>query len=689
MSKRVFPISLLCLILLQALISCTNQKQERPEVVDTSDDGSFQYVADRFADLQVLRYKVPNFDELTLNQKRLIYYLSQAGLSGRDIFYDQKFKYNLKIRRTIEAIYQSYPGDKTTEDFKAFEVYAKRFWFSNGIHHHYSTQKMKPGFSESYFRTLIEKSSAEALPLSGVDGKEGLIALLTPILFDPNVAAKGVNKDDGVDNIAQSANNFYEGVTEEEVEQFYARKKDPNAEQPPLWGLNTKLVKVDGEIKDRVWKIGGMYSGAIERIVFWLEKAAEVAENPQQQEVINKLITYYKTGDLRDWDEYNIAWVRDTASRVDFINGFIEVYADALGLKGAYESVVSFKDREASQRMAALSENAQWFEDKSPILDEHKKENVTGVSYKVITVVMEVGDAAPSTPVGINLPNSNWIREQYGSKSVSLGNIKDAYNQASSKGTLDEFFVDETRKQRIKQYNVLASNMHTALHEVIGHASGKLEPGVGTPHEELKNYASTLEEARADLVSLYFITDEKLVEMGVMPSTDVGITEYDTYITNGLMLQLRRIDLGDNIEQDHMRNRQLVAKWVYEQGKADNVIELRKINGKTYCIINDYDKLRELFGALLKEIQRIKSEGDFEAGRDLVETYGVKIDQDLHKEVLDRYAKLDAAAYSGFIQPRLIPVEEDGVLQDVKIEYPESFVDQMLEYGKKYSYLPD
>lgn len=671
------------------IFAACSGKKNNDEAGNPSGKGSFEFVADRFADLQILRYQVQGFDNLDLEKKKLVYYLTQAGLSGRDIIYDQNYKHNLKVRRTIEAIFETYTGDKDAEEFKAFETYAKRVWFSNGIHHHYSSAKLDPGFSPEYFKSLISNTSEEKLPLEGFLNKNDLQEFLIPVIFDPNVDPKRVNKDPDVDNVAASANNFYEDITQKEVEEFYAAKKQGDRDNQPLWGLNSKVMKEDGKIVEKVYKVGGMYSAALEKMVFWLEKAVEVAENDAQKKALELLIEYYKTGDLKTFDEYSIAWVKDTTSTVDVINGFIEVYGDPIGLKGSYESVVSFKDFEASKKMAALSANSQWFEDNSPIMDNHKKEKVVGISYKVITVAGEAGDAAPATPIGINLPNSNWIREEYGSKSVSLGNIKDAYNQASSKGAVDEFYFGEEVKERISTHNVLASNMHTALHEVIGHASGKLNPGVGTPHETLRNYASTLEEARADLVALYFILDEKLVELGVIPTTDVGKAEYDTYIANGLMLQLKRLNLGDNIEQDHMRNRQLVAKWVLEKGADEKVIEKKVAESKTYFVINDYNKLRTLFGELLREIQRIKSEGDFDAAKALVETYGVKVDQQLHQEVLDRYSHLDTAPYSGFIQPKIVAVEQNGEITDVKIEYPSSFTEQMLEYGRDYSFLPD
>ncbi|RMI13216.1 MAG: dihydrofolate reductase [Calditrichaeota bacterium] len=649
----------------------------------------FQYFAEQFADLRILRYQVPGFEDLTLQQKKLLYYLYQAGLSGRDIIWDQNYKYNLLVRHTLEAIVKHYQGDRDSEEFQKFMEYTKRVWFSNGIHHHYSYNKIMPEFSREYFAQLIHNSPGAQFPLQEGETVEDLIAKLTPILFDPEVAAKRVNQDPSVDMVVASANNYYEGVTQKEVEEYYRRIIDPNDPHPISYGLNSKLVKENGRIVEKVWKVGGMYSPAIERIVYWLEKAVEVAENDQQRAVLQKLIEYYRTGDLRKFDEYNIAWVQDTLSRIDVINGFIEVYGDPLGYRGAYESVVFFKDLEASRRIAAISQNAQWFEDHSPIMEQHKRQKVKGVSARVVTVVGEAGDAAPSTPIGINLPNANWIRAEYGSKSVNLGNIVHAYNESGKhSGVLEEFAYSQEEIERARKYGTLASDLHTDMHEVIGHASGKLEPGVGTPKETLKNYASTLEEARADLVALYYILDPKLIEIGVMPSLEVGKAAYDRYIRNGLMLQLRRLKPGEQLEEAHMRNRQLIARWVYEQGRGDNVIEKKVRDGKTYFVINDYEKLRELFGRLLREIQRIKSQGDYAAAQELVETYGVKVDPALHQEVLERYRKLNIAPYAGFIQPKLVPVMDGDRIVDVNIEYPEDFTEQMLEYGEKYSFLP-
>lgn len=688
-TSKLFYFSLLCCFALAC--SSENKEDGKTEVSETEVNPfeNFEVKADQFADIQILRYKVPGFDELDPKKKELVYYLYEAALSGRDIIYDQNYKHNLVVRRTIEAIVENYRGEKSSDDFENFMIYAKRVWFSNGIHHHYSTQKIEPGFTSAYFAELLKDIPENELPLSEGEDKNALLKKLTPILFDSEIDAKRVNQNQEEDMVKGSANNYYEGVSQKEAEQFYKRMAAKGEENPILFGLNSKLLKEDGKIIEKTYKVGGMFSEAIGKIVYWLEKASAVAENEKQKAALDKLIAFYQTGDLKTFDEYNIAWVVDTASVVDVINGFIEVYGDAMGFKGAYESVVSIKDKEASERMAAIAQNAQWFESNSPIQEEHKKAEVTGISYKVISVVVEAGDAAPSTPIGINLPNSNWIRKEHGSKSVSLGNIKDAYTEASGAGSADEFAYNDEEKKRAKEYGVLAGNLHTALHEVIGHASGQLNPGVANPSETLKNYASALEEARADLVALYFLLDQKMVDIGVMPSLEVGKAEYDSYIRNGMMLQLRRLNEGDNIEQAHMRNRQLVASWVFEKGKAENVIEKKVENGKTYFVINDYEKLRGLFGDLLREIQRIKSEGDYAAGKTLIEDYGVQVDQELLKEVKKRYEKIDSAPYSGFIQPKLVPVMTDGKITDVKIEYPKDFVEQMMYYGKEYSYLPN
>ncbi|WP_207428866.1 dihydrofolate reductase [Pedobacter sp. SYSU D00535] len=650
--------------------------------------GNFDVAAESFADLQILRYQVPGFDDLSLQQKKLAYYLSEAALSGRDIIYDQRGKYNLLVRKTLENIYSTYKGDRKAADWGKFKTYAGQVWFSNGIHHHYGNEKFIPGFSFEYFSSLVNNSSSANFPLLKGETTSAFLTRIKPILFDPQMQPKMVDRSPNIDNVVASSNNFYEGVTQKEVEDYYARFNTEG--NSPSWGLNSKVVKANGKVSEKVWKIGGMYSPAIERIVFWLEKAVPVAENAQQKDALQKLIKYYRSGDLKDFDEYNIAWVNDTASRIDVINGFIEVYNDAIGKKGSFESVVSLKDLEATKRIKAIADQAQWFEDNSPLLPQHKKKEVKGITAKAITVIMEAGDAAPSTPIGINLPNADWIRKEHGSKSVSLSNIIHAYNTASSKGggIVDEFAYGAEVKERIKKYGALASDLHTDMHECIGHASGQINPGVATPDKTLKNYASALEEARADLVALYYILDPKLVQIGVMPSVEVGKAEYDSYIMNGLISQLTRLKLGDNIEEAHMRNRQLNAMWVYQMGKKDQVIELVKANGKTYTKINDYNKLRDLFGQLLREIQRIKSEGDYEAGKNLVENYGVKVDRTLHKEVLERYAKLGVKAYKGFIQPKLTPIMRGNEITDIKLSYPNSFYEQMLEFGKKYSFLP-
>ncbi len=666
--------------------SCNNASTEKVKEEENPQGEDFEYVAEQFADLQVLRYKVPGFEDLTPQQKELVYYLYEAALCGRDIIYDQKYKHNLAIRKTVENIVNTYSGNKETEDWNNFMVYVKRIWFSNGIHHHYSNGKFLPEIPKPYFAELVAASDPKGFPMAPESSE---FAVLVEIMFDPTIDAKIVNQAANIDNVAQSANNFYEGVTQKEVDNYYAKFSEGKGTKIPEYGLNSKVVKENGVVTERIWKVGGMYTQAIEKIVFWLEKAIPLSETPEQKESLEKLVAYYRSGDVNDWDIYNTAWVQDVKSQVDVVNGFIEVYLDAIGKKGSFESVVSFKDMKATERIKAISEQAQWFEDNSPLIEEHKKAEVKGIEAKVITVVVESGDAAPTTPIGINLPNNNWVREEKGSKSVSLGNIVHAYNMAKAKGsTLDEFGVNEKVIKRIKEHGALSSDLHTDMHEVIGHASGKINPGVGTPDQTLKQYASCLEEARADLVALYYIMDPKLIEIGVMNTLDVGRAEYDGYIMNGLMTQLTRIKIGDEIEEAHMRNRQLVAKWAYEKGKGDNVIEFIKRDGKTYVQINDYNKLRTLFGELLREIQRIKSEGDFAAGQALVETYGVKVDQELHTEVLERYAKLNLAPYSGFIQPKLVPVMEGDKIVDVKVEYPTDFTQQMLEYSKNYSLLP-
>ena len=687
--------SLLSLLIVMAFLTgCqeTGQQNENTDAgTETTEEGEFQYLAEQFADLKIIRYKVPGFENLTTDKKKLAYYLSQAASCGRDIIYDQNYKHNLYIRRTLENIVKTYNGDKSSADWENFMTYTKKVWFANGIHHHYSTAKMMPEFDATYFEDLVRNSSASGFPLQEGENIDGMIAKLTPIMFDPTVDAKRVNKAKGVDMVTESANNLYEGLTQAEVEAFYADMIDGDDPRPISYGLNSKLVKDEsGAIVEQTYKVGGMYGAAIEQIVSWLEKAITVAENDKQKTALSLLVEFYKTGDLRKFDEYNIAWVADVDSDFDVINGFIEVYGDPMGYRGTFESVVQMKDAEASARMRVLSENVQWFEDNSSILPEHKKEDVKGVTYKVITVVNEAGDASPSTPIGINLPNANWIRAEHGSKSVSLGNIVQAYDEASGGGFIDEFGYSDEEKARAKEHGTLAGKLHTALHEVVGHASGKLEPGVGTPKETIKNYASTLEEGRADLVALYFLQDEKMVELGLMPSLEVGKAEYDSYIRNGMMLQLRRLNPGDVIEEDHMRNRQLVASWAYEKGLEENVIEKKVENGNTYFVINDYAKLQVIFGELLKEIQRIKSQGDYAAAEALVEGYGVQVDTDIHAEVLKRAEKLKSAPYGGFINPILVAEkDENGNITDVKVEYPDDFTKQHLYYGEKYSFLPE
>jgi dipeptidyl-peptidase III len=670
------------------LASCQSNSASTDVEETNSDSTSFDVKVDRFADLQILRYQVPGFDKLTVKQKELVYYLSQAALSGRDIIYASNFKHNIQIRRTLEQIYQNYTGDKTTEDWKNFEVYLKRIWFSNGIHHHYSEKKIIPKFNADYFDGLIANSANAEWPLLENETPEDMLAKLKPVIFDATIASKKVVKDKGFDKIVSSANNYYgDGITEEEAIAHYKSQMVEGNAKPVEYGLNSRLVKVDGELQDMTYKVGGLYSGAIEKMVFWLEKAVTVAENEKQAKHLSLLIEYFQTGDLNKWDETNLAWIASTEGDIDFILGFIEVYGDAIGYKGAFEGVIEIKDFEASEQMQIMSKSAQWFEDNSPIMDEHKKSNVVGVSYKVVNAAMEAGDAAPATPIGVNLPNSNWIRSNHGSKSVSLGNIVQAYSDASGSGSTEEFYLSKESQDRVKAHGKLAGKLHTAMHEVIGHASGKINEGVGTPKETLKNYSNTLEEARADLVALYFVYDQKLVDLGLMETLDVGKAEYDSYIMNGMMLQLRRLEPGDNVEEDHMRNRQLIAAWCYEKGMEDKIIEKVTRNHKTYFVVNDYEKLRGLFGELLKEIQRLKSEGDFAAAEKLVEDYGIQADQDLMKEVKDRYEQFNLAPYSGFIQPTLTPVMTDDAFTDLKVTHDQGYVEQMLYFSNTYSFL--
>lgn len=648
----------------------------------------FKWQVDRFADIRVIRYQVPGFEKLPLETKELLFYLYKAALSGRDITWDQNYKYNLTIRQTLDAVIADYTGDKTTQEFEKFNEYAKRVWFANGIHHHYMSGKLMPEFSQQSFEKYVKSVAGKGtLPLNEEQSVEQLVSLLTPILFDPTIAPKMVNQSANIDNVVASAVNYYEGVTEQEVEDFYNSKVNADPKRPVSWGLNSKLVKIDGILVEKVWKVGGMYDKAISEIVFWLDKAATVAENNQQKKALTLLSKYYKTGNLKDFDDYSIAWVKDVNSSVDVVNGFIEVYDDPLAYRGSFESVVSVKDNEATKIIAKIAEQAQWFEDNSPLMANHKKKEVKGITGKAITVVIESGDASPSTPIGINLPNANWIRAEHGSKSVSLTNIVSAYDNVKG-GSLAEFVWDDAELKRSKEFGPLASHLHTDLHEVVGHASGQINEGVGTPKETLKQYSSALEEGRADLVALYYLMDEKLIDMGAMPSLEVGKASYDSYIRNGMMLQLRRLKKGEHIEEAHMRNRQLIANWAFEKGSTDNVIEKRVRDGKTYFVVNDYQKLRILFGQLLRELQRIKSEGDFVAGQALIEGYAVKVDEELHQEVLNRYEKLNLAPYSGFVNPKLEAIYQGDKITDVKITYPDNFQEQMLEYGKDYGLLP-
>ena len=649
---------------------------------------NFKVQVDRFSDIEILRYKVPGFEDLSLKQKKFIYYLSEAALSGRDIIYDQNYKYNLTVRSTLNNIVQNFNGDKSSKEWAQFIEYAKRVWFSNGIHHHYSTLKILPGFDRSYLTKLVEKID-KGFPLIDGENIDGFLKRIIPIIFDPRIDAKRVNLNPEDDIISSSANNYYDGLSQDEVEKFYSNMKNPNDSTPIWYGLNSRLVKEKGKVVEKTWRLEGLYGDAIKQIIYWLQKAKEVAENDAQREELEFLIDYYRTGDLKTWDKYNIAWVGNTEIDIDYINGFIEVYGDPKGIKASYESLVEINDFEATERMKTLSLNAQWFEDNAPIMDKHKRDKVKGITYNVVNVAMLGGDVSPSSPIGINLPNSNWIRANYGSKSVSLGNITAAYDQARSGGFVNEFALTDEEKNRAKKYGSFAGKMHTAMHEVLGHASGKLEKDVGTPKETLKSYASTLEEGRADLFGLYYIMDPKLVQMNLVESDEVGKSEYDGYIRNGLMLQLRRLKRGEKIEQSHMRNRAYISRWVFEKGQPDNVIEKKIIKGKTFFTINDYQALRELFGLLLKEVQRIKSQGDYKAAKDLVEGYGIDVDASLHEEVLNRSESLNIAPYAGFMNPKLdLVIDKDGSITDVQISYPDDFLDQMLHYDKTYSFLP-
>jgi dipeptidyl-peptidase-3 len=672
--KFILPLLLMATL----LFSCKDDnKGKEVTAVETSTESEFDYNVEEFADIKVLRYQIPGFEDLTLKEQKLVYYLTQAGLSGRDIMWDQNYRHNLEIRDALENIYATYSGDKEVADWKAFETYMKRVWFSNGIHHHYSNDKIKPEFTNGYFDTLLAETNTE------------LTGEAYDVIFNDKDAKK-VNLDSTKGLLKGSAINFYgPDVTAAEAEAFYKKKTSPNKDKPLSFGLNSTLVKENGKLVEKVWKSGGLYGNAIDQIIIWLEKAKGVAENEAQGNALGLLIKYYQTGDLQTWDDYNVAWVEATEGNIDYINSFIEVYNDPLGYRGSYENIVQIKDFEMSKKMKVLEDNVQWFEDNSPLMPEHKKKSVVGVTYKTVIVAGEAGDASPSTPIGVNLPNANWIRAAHGSKSVSLGNIIGAYNNAGSSGVLQEFANDEEEVALEEEYGKNADKLHTALHEVVGHASGQLNPGVGETKETLKNYASTMEEGRADLVGLYYLMDPKIQELGLTDDwKKTGMAAYDGYIRNGLMTQLRRLNLGDDVEEAHMRNRQWVSAWVYEKGKEEGVIEKVTRDGKTYFDIKNYERLRELFGELLKESQRIKSEGDFNAAKNLVENYGVKVDQAIHKEVLDRNAQFNSPPYSGFVNPVLVPeMDDNNEIKSVKVTQPIDFASQMMDYTKNYHFL--
>ena len=679
--KFYLKIILSLLLCSQLFFSCQGEKsiQNDEDLYISFDKSSFPYMVEQFADLKILRYELTGWENLTLNEQKLVYFLTQAGLSGRDIIWDQNYRHNLSIRNALENVYVNFNGDKSSKEWSAFETYLKRLWFSNGIHHHYSNSKIMPGFNAKYLKSILDKTKTD-LNKSAFD-----------IIFN-NMDLKKVNQAKNVDNVLESAVNFYGPyVTNSDVETFYSNKISPDPKRPLSYGLNSKLVKVNGVLKERVYKSGGLYGSAIDEIIKWLELAKGVAENKAQEDALALLISYYKSGDLQTWDDYNVAWTSATEGNIDYINSFIEVYNDPLGYRGSYETIVQIKDFDMSKKMSVLSKNAQWFEDNSPLMPEHKKKNVVGVSYKTVNVAGEAGDASPSTPIGVNLPNANWIRAEVGSKSVSLGNITNAYNNSGSTGRLKEFVHDKIEYELEKKYGQLADKLHTALHEVVGHASGQLNPGVGETKETLRNYASTLEEGRADLLGLYYLYDSKLQELGLVDDwKSVGIAAYDGYIRNGLMTQLIRLNLGDDVEEAHMRNRQWVSAWVYEKGKKENIIEKVVRDGNIYFNITNYDKLHDLFGQLLKETQRIKSEGDFQAVQSLVEGYGVKVDQEIHSNVLDRNKKFKSAPYGGFINPVLVPeVNSDGDIKSIDVKYAKDFSSQMLYYSRYYNFLPN
>ncbi|HSP11194.1 MAG TPA: hypothetical protein VLO29_01605 [Salegentibacter sp.] len=683
--RKIFSIFLL--VLVTAFTACDSGKKgndgsltaAHDTTTDTIENGEFDYVVEEFADIKILRYQIPGWEDLGLKEQKLVYYLVEAGLAGRDIMWAQNYRHNLKIRNALENIYTSYQGEKTSADWKEFETYLKRVWFSNGIHHHYSNAKLKPGFSKDYFDTLLADTNTE------------LTGEAYEVIFNDKDAKKvNLNEADGL--LLGSAVNFYgPDVTAEEAQAFYAKKESPNPEKPLSYGLNSRLVKQNGELVEQVYKVDGLYGDAIAEIIKWLEKAEGVAENEKQAKGLRLLIDYYTTGDLQTWDEYNVAWVEATEGNIDYINSFIEVYNDPIGYRGSYENIVQIKDFDMSKKMQVFEDNVQWFEDNAPIMDEHKKEEVVGVTYKTVVVAGEAGDASPSTPIGVNLPNANWIRKAHGSKSVSLGNIIEAYNQAGGPEKLHEFAHDEEEIRLAEKYGELSGKLHTALHEVVGHASGQINPGVGETKETLKSYASTMEEGRADLVGLYYLMDPKLEELGLVENAEeLGKAAYDGYIRNAMLVQLLRIEPGDDIEESHMRNRMWVSAWAIEKGQEDGVIEKVTRDGKTYYDIKDYQKLREIFGDLLRETQRIKSEGDYEAAKNLVEDYGVKVDQDIHQEVIERNEPFKSAPYSGFVNPVLVPsMDASGEITKIEVTQPESFEAQMLEYARKYNFLDE
>lgn len=662
-------------------IGCNESGKQKSSAPD------FNFFAEQFADIKIMRYQVPGFENLSQKQKELVYYLSQAAVCGRDIVFDQNYKHNLLIRSTLEEIYLNYNGDKSGLEYQNFVIYLKRVWFSNGIHHHYSTEKFIPEISEDYLITLLKNSPNAKFAIGENENLETFAKRIGQLILDKNFDSKRVCQTDGEDLVANSAVNFYSGVTQMEVEKYYQSMKKTDDLQPVSHGLNSKLVKENSKLVEKTYKVDGLYTQAIEKIVYWLEKAIQVSENETQAAWLMKLVEYYKTGDLKTWDEYNVLWLKDTVSMVDVVNGFIETYGDPMDIKATWESVVSFKDLEATKRAAMLSENAQWFENNSPIAPEFKKVKVKGVSAKVITVAQLGGDCYPSTPIGINLPNADWIRKMHGSKSVTMENITYAYDQAAKgNGMMEEFAASPEEIERDKRYGSYADNLHTDMHECLGHGSGQLLPGVAA--DAMKNYSSALEESRADLFGLYFMADAKLKELGLVDSEDLFKSAYESYVRNGLLTQLVRIEPGKNVEQAHMRCRKLISEWVYEKGRKENIVEMFQRDGKTFVKVNDFEKLRVLFGQLLAEIQRIKSTGDYEAGKAMVETYAIHVDPVLHKEILDRYKKLNLAPYGGFINPQMELVKENDVVKDVIIKYTDSYTDQMLYYSKHFSYLP-